>query len=132
MIHYTIPIAPVSKKNSQRIVINRVTGKPIVIQSEKYVDYEATASYFLRPKPKKPIDFPVTVRAIYYMPTRRRVDTANLNSALHDILVKYGILADDHRDIIASTDGTRTYLDKENPRTEVYIEEYEEQYETWK
>lgn len=132
MIHYTIPIAPVSKKNSQRIVINRVTGKPIVIQSEKYVDYEATASYFLRPKPKKPIDFPVTVRAIYYMPTRRRVDTANLNSALHDILVKYGILLDDNRDIIASTDGTRTYLDKENPRTEVYIEEYEEQYETWK
>ena len=132
VIHYTIPIAPVSKKNSQRIAVNSKTGKAFILPSEKYTDYEAAASYFLRPKPKKPIDFPVTVRAIYYMPTRRRVDTANLNSALHDILVKYGILLDDNRDIIASTDGTRTYLDKENPRTEVYIEEYEEQYETWK
>lgn len=132
VIHYTIPIAPVSKKNSQRIAVNSKTGKAFILPSEKYSDYEAAASYFLRPKPKKPIDFPVTVRAIYYMPTRRRVDTANLNSALHDILVRYGILADDNRDIIASTDGTRTYWDKANPRTEVYIEEYEEQYETWK
>ena len=132
VIHYTIPIAPVSKKNSQRIAVNSKTGKAFILPSEKYTDYEAAASYFLRPKPKKPIDFPVTVRAIYYMPTRRRVDTANLNSALHDILVRYGILADDNRDIIASTDGTRTYWDKANPRTEVYIEEYEEQYETWK
>ena len=132
MIHYTIPGAPVSKKNHQVIATNRVTGKSFIVQSQNYRDYEAAASYFLRPKPTKPIDFPVTVRAIYYMPTRRRVDTANLNSALHDVLVKYGVLADDNRDIIASTDGTRTYYDKANPRTEVTIERYEEEYEIWK
>lgn len=129
--HYTIPGAPVSKKNSQRIVTNRITGKPFIIQSQQYEDYEAAASYFLRPKPQKPIDYPVTVRCLYYMPTRRRVDTANLNAAVHDILVKYGVLLDDNRDIIASTDGTRTYYDKQNPRTEITIEPYEGEYEVW-
>lgn len=130
--YYTIPTAPVSKKNHQRIVTNHKTGRPFIIQSPQYEDYENYASYFLRPKPQKPIDYPVTVRCIYYMPTRRRVDTANLNAALHDILVKYGILADDNRDIIASTDGTRTYYDKENPRAEITIEPYDGEYEQWK
>lgn len=130
--HYTIPTAPVSKKNSQRIVTNRITGKPFIIQSPQYEDYENYASYFLRPKPQKPIDYPVTVRCIYYMPTRRKVDTANLNAAIHDILVKYRILADDNRDVIASTDGTRTYYDKESPRAEITIEPFTEEYEQWR
>lgn len=129
---YLIPTAPVSKKNSQRIVTNSKTGKPFIIQSQKYEDYEAYASYFLRPKPKKPIDFPVTVRCIFYMPTRRRVDKSNLEAAAHDILVKYGILADDNRDIIASTDGSRVYYDKQNPRAEITIEPLEEEYTQWK
>ena len=128
---YVIPTAPVSKKNSQRIATNRITGKPFILQSAQYMEYEMAASYFLRPKPQKPIDYPVTVCCVYYMPTRRRVDTANLNAAAHDILVKYGILADDNRDIIASTDGTRTYYDKQNPRTEITIEPVEEEYEIW-
>ena len=129
---YIIPTAPVSKKNSQRIVTNRSTGKPFIIQSSQYEGYESEASYYLQPKPSEPIDYPVTVRCIFYMPTRRRVDTANLNAAIHDILVKYRILADDNRDIIASTDGTRTFYDKENPRTEIEIKPYKGEYEVWK
>ena len=129
---YLIPGAPVSKKNSQRIVTNRITGKPFIIQSPQYTEYETTASYFLRPKPPNPIDYPVTVRCLYYMPTRRRVDTANLNAAIHDLLVKYRVLADDNRDIIASTDGTRTFYDKDNPRAEIEITPFEEEYDIWK
>lgn len=132
MYEYLIPCAPVTKKNSQQILVNKKTGRAFIQQSKRYIDYEATASYFLRPKPKEPIDYPVNIKATYYMPTRRRVDTANLNSALHDILVKYGVLADDNRDIIASTDGTRTYYDKDNPRTEVVITRYKGDYEQWK
>lgn len=129
---YLIPTAPVSKKNSQRIVTNKVTGKPFIIQSVQYEDFETTASYFLKPKPSKPIDYPVTVKCIFYMPTHRRVDTSNLVAAIHDILVKHGILSDDNRDIIASTDGTRTYYDKQNPRVEIEITPYEGEYEVWK
>lgn len=66
------------------------------------------------------------------MPTRRRVDKSNLEAAAHDVLVKYGVLADDNRDIIASTDGSRVYYDKENPRAEITIEPYEGEYEVWR
>ncbi len=129
---YTIPCAPVSKKNHQRIVTNRVTGKPFIIQSPQYEEFETTAAYFLNPKPKKPIDSPVTVRCIFYMPTKRKVDTSNLMAAIHDIMVKYKILLDDNRDIIASTDGTRTYYDKDNPRVEIEITPYDGEYEQWR
>ena len=130
--HYTIPTAPVSKKNSQRIATNRKTGKPFILQSQKYNEFEATASYFLQPKPKKPIDYPVTVRCIFYMPTRRRVDKSNLEAATHDILAKYDIIEDDNRDIVASTDGSRVYYDKENPRVEIEISPLKEAYEQWR
>ena len=129
---YLIPLAPVTKKNSQQICVNRKTGRPFVSQSKTYRAYEEQAKYFLIPKPPTPIDYPVTVKCVYYMPTRRKVDTANLNAAIHDILVKYGVLSDDNRDVIASTDRTRTFYDKSNPRTEVEITPYKGEYEQWK
>ena len=129
---YLIPGNPVSKKNSQRIVTNKATGKPRIIQSKVYNDFETAASYFLQPKPKKPIDYPVTVRCIFYMQTRRKVDKSNLEAAIHDILTKYGIIDDDNRDIVASTDGSRVYYDKTNPRVEIEISPLGEEYEQWK
>lgn len=65
------------------------------------------------------------------MPTRRKVDKTNLESAIMDVLVDAKILADDNRNIVAATDGTRVYYDKENPRTEIYIEDFTEDYDTW-
>lgn len=59
------------------------------------------------------------------MPTRRRVDLCNLHEALCDVLVTFGVVQDDNCKIIASMDGSRVLYDKENPRTEVYIEEVE-------
>ena len=55
------------------------------------------------------------------MQTRRKVDLTNLHEALHDILVKYGVLEDDNFKIIQSTDGSRVSYDKWHPRTEVEI-----------
>ena len=129
---YLIPGNPVSKKNSQRIATNKKTGKPFILQSKNYNDFETAAAYFLQPKPKKPIDYPVTVRCIFYMQTRRKVDKSNLEAAIHDILTKYDIIDDDNRDIVASTDGSRVYYDKENPRVEIEISPLNEEYEQWK
>jgi Holliday junction resolvase RusA-like endonuclease len=56
------------------------------------------------------------------MPTHRRVDLVNLQEATLDVLVKYGAIIDDNSLIVASMDGSRVYYDKENPRTEIYIE----------
>ena len=115
-----IPLEPRTKKNHQQIVSKG--GKPFVIQSKQYREYEKDAMYFIRPLC---IDYPVNVRCLFYMKTHRRVDLVNLLEAIDDILVKAGAIEDDNCEIVAGHDGSRVYYDKENPRTEVYIEEIE-------
>lgn len=118
MIKFTIPIAPRTKKNSQRIVI--VKGRPKIIPSELYKQYEKDCKFFI---PKiETIDYPINLKCIYYMPTRRRVDLVNLLEATCDMLVYYGILKDDKSDIVYSHDGSYVSYDKNNPRTEIEIE----------
>lgn len=114
-----IPIPPRTKKNSQRIVL--VHNRPIIMPSKLYKDYEKDCSKYI-PKLEKPIDYSVNVKCLFYMPTRRRCDLTNLLEASDDILVKYGVLEDDNYNIIYSHDGSRVFYDKENPRTEIYIE----------
>lgn len=123
---YTIPLPPVTKKNSQRILVNQKTGMPFIAPSSAYKRYEAQAVYFLTPKPKTPLAGRYRVAAVFYMPTRRRVDLTNLLEAAHDTLVAAKILADDNNTIIASVDGSRVLYDKENPRTEIIIQELNE------
>ena len=115
---FTIELKPVTKKNSQRIVI---CGKyPRILPSKAYEKYEKDCKPYM-PKQEEPIDYPVNVKAIYHMPTRRKVDLTNLHEALHDILVHYGVLADDNSNILVSTDGSRVVVDKWHPHTEVEI-----------
>ena len=120
MISFTIPLAPITKKNSQRILINTGTKKPFIAQSTKYKEYEKACGYFIKGKGLK-INEPVTVKCLYFMPTMRRVDLTNLMESTHDILVKYEVLADDNSNVIYSVDGSRVLYDKDNPRTEVEI-----------
>ena len=120
-IKYTIKLPPVSKKNSQQILTNRATGRPFIMPSAKYRQYEKEAEWFLRPKPPKPIECAVNVKCLFYLPTRRRTDLNNLLEAATDLLVHAGILADDHYGIVASHDGSRCFWDKNNPRTEIII-----------
>lgn len=120
LYRFIIPIPPVTKKNSSNIYINRATGKRFIRPSDRYCQYEKD---FLLLCPNLPIiNYPVNVKAIYYMPSKRKVDLINLHAALHDCLVKKGVLLDDNSDIVVSTDGSRVFVDKENPRTEVFIE----------
>ncbi len=119
MLKIIIPLAPITKKNSQRIVINKKTGRPFIMPSAAYKQYEQNAAYFM-PKGTS-INLPVNVKCLFYMPTRRRCDLTNLLEAIDDILVKTGVLADDDYTVIESHDGSRVYYDKENPRTEIHI-----------
>lgn len=128
---YIISLPPITKKNSQQILTNRRTGKPFIAPSRQYIKYEKQAMWYLTPRPKKPLAGCYNVRLLFYMPTRRKVDKTNLESAIMDVLVDAKILADDNRNIVAATDGTRVYYDKENPRTEIYIEDFTEDYDTW-
>jgi Holliday junction resolvase RusA-like endonuclease len=128
-IQFTIPLPPVSKKNSNQILINKANNRPFIMPSERYRKYEKAAVKYV-PKHDM-ICNPVNVKCVFYMQTRRAVDKANLEEAIHDVLVRAGLLEDDNRDIIASGDGTRVFYDKENPRTEVHITSAEEGYKQW-
>ena len=123
-----IPIPPRTKKNSQRIVM--VKGRPMVLPSREYKEYEKACAPFI-PRLKAPISEAVNVKCIYYMPTRRRVDLTNLLEATADLLVTYGVLADDNRNVMYAVDGSRVFYDKEHPRCEIEIEPMNE-IERWK
>lgn len=126
MIEITVPLAPITKKNSMRIVRDRKTGKRRIMPSQQYMDYEAEAVWYcIGAGVRCPIEEPVEVKCLFYMPTRRRVDLTNLLESIDDVLVKSGVLKDDHSGIIVSHDGSRVLYDKDNPRTEVYIADYE-------
>ena len=82
--HYTIPLPPVTKKNSSQIIF---TGAkcPVckrgriarLLPSKKYREYEEAIRWFL--KRDRPINTPVNVQCLFYMPTLRRVDLVNLD-----------------------------------------------------
>jgi Holliday junction resolvase RusA-like endonuclease len=125
-VELIIPICPRTKKNHQNIyhknIVSKKTGVtkrvPFVSTSTQYKSYAKDSALFIRPLG---IDYPVNVKAIFYVDTYRLVDLTNLNEALHDIMVSNGMLKDDNAKIVVSTDGSRVFYDKNNPRTEVYI-----------
>ena len=118
MIEITVPLAPITKKNSMRIMHSSKTGKPFIMPSKQYQDYEAEAVWHCkRARVQRPIEEPVEVKCLFYMPTRRRVDLTNLLESIDDVLVRAGVLKDDHSGIIVSHDGSRVLYDKEKPIT---------------
>ena len=123
----TLPGAPRTKKNSQRIV-EKKNKKPVVLPSKAFVKYEVKCLNYLHrcklPADVVPIKEPINLCCVYYRDTQGIVDLVGLLQATNDILVDAGILADDNSNIVASHDGSRVMYDKQNPRTEVTI--------TWK
>lgn len=124
-IRVLIPLHPYTKKNSQEIFFrskidknNEVKKVPFISPSEQYKQYEKDCRLFMRPLG---IDYPVNVQAHYFMNSLRAVDLTNLHEALHDAMITNGLIADDNCRYIVSTDGSRVFYDKENPRTEVLI-----------
>lgn len=119
-----IGLTPITKKNHGQII--RVHGKPIVIPSKQYRKYEKDCAPFLLPYAHQNIKDRVNVCCKYYMPTKRRVDLTNLLQSSLDLLVAYGIIADDNSNIVASMDGSRVLYDKTFSRTEIEITKYED------
>lgn len=126
-IKFVIELPPITKKNSQQILINRKTGRPFIMPSKKYEEYESAALYYLHKRSGTPLEGPLNIKVLFYMPTRRKTDLTNLLEAVDDILVSAGIIVDDNYSVIAAHDGSRCYYDKENPRTEIYITDFEEE-----
>lgn len=135
---YVIPLDTRAKKNSHRIAGSGprcpMCGKfkkQFIRNGSTATDFAFRAAQYLSPRPVKP--FACQVHLIYrvYTATWHKKDDLNLYEALDDILVKEGVLADDNRKIIRSRDGSRVLYDKDNPRAEIYIYEYEEEGDVW-
>ena len=120
-IRFVISVKPTSKKNSQQILVNRRTGRPFIAPSSAYKAYQKAALMMIPAEVRIGIDYPVNVKALYYMDSLRLVDRPNLEEALMDVLVDAGVLKDDNYKIAATSDGSRVLLDREHPRTEVTI-----------
>ncbi len=120
MLRIVINLVPVTKKNHQEIMRNKKTGKLFVTPSRQFKQYQRECGKYM-PKENPYIKSPVNIKAVYYMPTRHRVDLTNLNNALCDVLVHYGVIADDNMRIVVTMDGSKVCYDKAHPRTEIEI-----------
>lgn len=116
-----IPLMCRSKKNSQSIIVNPRTQKPMIIQSKLYKEFEQECGYYLL-KYKKNISTPVNLKCTFYVKDRRKRDIVNLLNAIQDILVKYGVIADDNYNIVKSVDGSRIIYEKGREETIIEIE----------
>lgn len=115
-----IPLLCRSKKNSQQLIYNPKTKKPMIIQSKLYKQFEKDCSYFLK-RYKTNIDYPINLKCLFYVKDKRKRDLTNLENAIADILVKYEVIEDDNYNIIAGWDGSRIiYRPKQEP--EIIIE----------
>ena len=125
MIKFTLPIRPVTKKNSGQIIT--VGGFPRMIPSKQYLQFEKDCQPYFKQVLNQigQIDYPINLQAVFYVETKRRIDLPNLLNAVDDAMVKSELILDDNRDIIASHDGSRVYHDKFNPRIEIEITKQE-------
>ena len=122
-----ILLEPRSKKNNQVIKYRKNengTKTPFISQGDLYKQYEKDCAFFIRRPKQGVITEKVNVRYIFYRSNYKVVDASNLIECADDVLVKYHVLKDDCFKYVAGHDGTRVLVDKENPRTEVYIERW--------
>ena len=131
---FTLYGDPRTKKNSRRHVnVKKPTGAEYTmpLPSKQFSAYEADCLKQITGNHRRRINTPVNVKCLYYMQTRRKVDLVNLLEGTCDILRDAGVVADDNRNIIASTDGSRVYWDKKNPRVEITITDADPDYTQW-
>lgn len=118
---FTVTGPPRSKKNGARIVTRPF---PRLLPSKAWCEWRDTCRF----------DAPITPNVVviprwsgdtcncaatFYVDSMRRIDANNLYSGLADLLQHHGVVDDDA--CIIAWDGSRVYLDRDNPRTEVVL-----------
>ncbi len=119
-----IPLLCRSKKNSQQIIFNSKTHKPMIVQSKIYKQFEKDCGYFLN-KYKLNIDYSIGLKCTFIVPDKRKRDLTNLENAIADILVKYKVIEDDNYNIINNWDGSRIIYQKGVEKTIIEIKKAE-------
>lgn len=120
-IVYVIYGHPYVKKSNMKLVRR---GKKLVrIPTLNYQEWakEAHKQIDKHMNPATPIDYPINLQCHFYVRTYGVVDLSALYEGIQDELVKKNILADDNFKIVASHDGSRVFVDPDNPRMEITI-----------
>lgn len=118
LIDITLKGRPATKKNSGRIISRN--GKPIIIPSEAYRNYEDACMWQLAGK-KLHISGIIVVECKYYLPNKRSwPDLIGLLQATSDILTKAKVI-DDDKWICSYGNSCIAGIDKDNPRAEIRI-----------
>ena len=137
LIHqFSIPLNCATKKTSQDIIF--VNKKPKIISSKRFREYETHSKPFLEDVRKNkglvPIDFGVAIKLKVYRSAWNRIDQNGIMQCFGDILQKWGVLADDRwiNWIGSIEEHWFCGIDKENPRTEVYIYRCRHPYEDFR
>ena len=118
-----------AKKNSYKHFWHKYSGKMITTVTANYSGWEKDALMQLGrcsngrnvKKIDKPINCPVILKCHFYNYDNRKRDVSNYLEGIQDLLVKAEILEDDNYKIIIGHDGSRMFVDKENPRMEIWI-----------
>jgi Holliday junction resolvase RusA-like endonuclease len=126
IINFSIGGEVRTKKNSQ--ILSTRGPRPITIASKAYRAWNKSAQMYLMVFRTKclvplPLKMPVNCRALFYQ-TQDVADANNLYAALADALQEGRIIENDKQ--IRSWDGSRMFIDKQNPRCDVFLEEYTE------
>ena len=122
LMTFTIPGSIRSKKNSKQII--KAKGRHIPISSKAYHQWEQDAWKELRPQIPSlnfPLSHQIHIKATFYY-KGPRPDLHGAMESLADCL-QHIIINDDRQ--VESWDGTRMVHDKDNPRTEFEVRQYE-------
>lgn len=111
--------SPRTKKNSR---VHTGAGVPLPSKAWRYWRDNAVfampnGTNVLRPGPWQNVK--ANCRASFYIDANRRTDLINLLQGLGDLLQDRGVISDDS--LLAGFDGSRVYVDRVNPRTEVEL-----------
>ena len=121
VLRYVITGHPYVKKNNMKLVMR---GKKLVrIPTTNYQEWARSAHEQIARhiNPGSPINHPVNLQCHFYVRTYGVVDLSALYEGIQDELVKMGVLEDDNFKIVASHDGSRVFVDPDNPRMEITI-----------
>ncbi len=127
MIELTIWGQTPPKKSGMKIIVNKKTGRPMIIQKETYTTWAKDAvtqikNHLMDTHGTLPYwTSPVRVKAVIYRHTKRKADLINVLQSICDVLEEAGVILNDFQ--VKDLDGSRLYLGtpKDRARAEVEI-----------
>ncbi|RTL04874.1 RusA family crossover junction endodeoxyribonuclease [Candidatus Dependentiae bacterium] len=116
-----------SQKNDKIIGYRYSGGKrvPFIMSSKKSKEYreDAAKELALQFKGYKVTEFPISVSIVFYFSTDIRRDLDNAAAGVMDALTQSGILPDDNTKYVDCITLQYGGIDKNNPRTEIFLDE---------